>query len=316
MVAGIMILSSFFFIEKIRTYTFGLIFVMTAAEVISRAAYVANFNPPNTGSLLCYSQAFIIQYFISLSMYYSLTVAGHMYSLIAARQVYRMTKQLFIRMVTIPMVVALVGACIPFATAQYGNIGAFCWILIEQSTDDENDSDDEAFRDSGYAMRVSLMHGQIWVIYLLNTFFYIRIYLYNGIVGRVSSHKVSRSTADGAKLSNVSNTSSKEDSVTKTIRILQYYPIILIVTWCPLIVMRVFEYAGSDIPCWVYSFSLGLTNLQGLFNAIVFFSYDSVRQYLVKYLGTDRLHLLSSTTTNSKRTSSFNGESLEMSETY
>jgi hypothetical protein len=97
--------------------------ILAVAEVISRLAYVINYNPPDTGSWQCYTQAFLIQYFISLSMYFSLAVAGHMYSLIAARHVFRMTKELFIKVLVVACVFALLCACIPFATDQYGNIG-------------------------------------------------------------------------------------------------------------------------------------------------------------------------------------------------
>lgn len=161
--AGCMILLSFYLIKKIRTLTFGLIFVMTLAEVISRFVYVVGYNPPDTGTWQCYTQAFFIQYFISLSMYFSLAVSTHMYSLIVARKVYRMTNLLFGRAVLIALLIALICACIPFATDQYGNIGPFCWIALEH--------DNSGGRHVGYAMRASLMHGQIWLIYVLNSFF-------------------------------------------------------------------------------------------------------------------------------------------------
>jgi hypothetical protein len=100
-----------------------MLFFTALAEVISRMAYVANVNPPDTGTWECYTQAFIVQYFISLSMYFSLAVAGHMYFLIAARHVFRMTKVLFVKVVVGACVFALVCACVPFITDQYGNIG-------------------------------------------------------------------------------------------------------------------------------------------------------------------------------------------------
>ena len=95
------------------------------AEVISRIGYLVFYNPPNTGTWQCYTQAFLIQYFISLSMYFSLAVSTHMYSLIVARKVYRMTNLLFGRAVVIALLFALVCACIPFITDQYGNIGMY-----------------------------------------------------------------------------------------------------------------------------------------------------------------------------------------------
>jgi hypothetical protein len=155
-------------------------------------------------------------------------------------------------------------------------LGAFCWIVIEKN--DENNG----HRDNGYAMRVSLMHGQIWVIYVLNSLFYVRIYKFITSINKdaqsadvsvqaaVVAGRNSRNSSVGSK--ERSTSTSSENSVEKTVKILQYYPIILIITWCPLIVMRVFEYAGFYIPCWVYAFSLGMTNMQGLCNAVVFFS--------------------------------------------
>ena len=126
-------------------------------------------------------------------------------------------------------------------------------------------------------MRAALMHGQIWVIYLLNSVFYTRIYKYILKVAaekkRTRTMSSARSRSDESGATNiVSQVQSRENSVEKTVKILQYYPIILLVTWFPLIVMRVFEYASFHIPCWVYAFSLGMTNVQGLFNAVVFFS--------------------------------------------
>lgn len=134
--------------------------------------------------------------------------------------------------------------------------------------DTEGDDDDRKDRDSGYSMRACLMHGQIWVIYVLNSLFYARIHKF---ISHVTRESTARSIS-GSRSSKGSATGRKDKSVEKTVRILQYYPIILIVTWCPLTVMRVFEYSGFPIPCWVLAFSLGMTNLQGLCNAIVFFS--------------------------------------------
>jgi len=153
----------------------------------------------------------------------------------------------------------------------------------------EKDDDGQHGRDVGYTMRASLMHGQIWLIYVLNSIFYIRIYKFIIAITKRARQSndtstqasidcsVPRRSSFGEGVPQRARTESKDSSVEKTVRILQYYPIILIVTWLPLIIMRVFEYASFDIPCWVFAFSLGMTNLQGLGNAVVFFSYDSVR---------------------------------------
>lgn len=151
--------------------------------------------------------------------------------------------------------------------------GAFCWILLEKDT--EGDDDDKTDRDSGYSMRAGLMHGQIWVIYILNSVFYARIYKFITQITRDSADAISRPTSSSVTSTSTTRKVSgggKDNSVEKTVRILQYYPIILIVTWCPLTIMRVFEYSGFAIPCWVLAMSLGMTNLQGLCNAVVFFS--------------------------------------------
>ena len=100
-----------------------MLLLTAIAEVISRSCYVANYNPPNTGTWKCYTQAFLIQYFISLSMYFSLAVAGHMYFLIAVKRLQKMTKDVFLKIVVIACSFALICACIPFSTDQYGNIG-------------------------------------------------------------------------------------------------------------------------------------------------------------------------------------------------
>lgn len=92
-------------------------------------AYVVNWNPPDTGTWQCTSQAFLVQYFISLSMYFSLAVAAHMYSLIIAKHVFRMTRELFLKVVVVACVFALICACVPFTTDQYGNIGGFVVFL-------------------------------------------------------------------------------------------------------------------------------------------------------------------------------------------
>ena len=121
------------------------------------------------------------------------------------------------------------------------------------------------------------MHGQIWVIYFLNSLFYIRIYKFIGEVTRQSRNTIEPPLP--VELAPVSSakkrTASKDSSVEKTVLILQYYPIILIVTWCPLTIMRIFEYMDFYIPCWVYAFSLGMSNMQGICNAVVFFSVSA-----------------------------------------
>jgi hypothetical protein len=60
--------------------------------------------------------------------------------------------------------------------------------------------------------------------------------------------------------------------LSKTVMLLQYYPLVLIVTWLPIIVMRMFEYGSVNVGCFWLTATLGLSNLQGLGNAIVFFS--------------------------------------------
>lgn len=148
--------------------------------------------------------------------------------------------------------------------------GPFCWILLEK------DSGTHSGRDVGYAMRASLMHGQVWMIYVLNSLFYVRIYKFIKAI-TAECRKGSEASAENVDGSMSSKRSeSKDSSVEKTVKILQYYPVILIVTWGPLIVMRVFEYMSFTIPCWLLALSLGMTNLTGLGNAIVFFSVSAV----------------------------------------
>ena len=157
-------------------------------------------------------------------------------------------------------------------------LGPFCWIVLEK------EDDHPSGRHVGYAMRASLMHGQIWFIYVLNSFFYIRIYKFITAITNQSRRSndppapvrteetAVRRGSFGEAIPGRSRSESKDNTVEKTVKILQYYPIILIVTWLPLIVLRVFEYASFDIPCWAFTFSLGMTNLQGFCNALVFFS--------------------------------------------
>jgi hypothetical protein len=44
----------------------------------------------------------------------------------------------------------------------------------------------------------------------------------------------------------------------------------MFVSWSGLILLRLYQFYSTDVPCWCSALGLGLLNLQGLGNSLVF----------------------------------------------
>jgi ABC-type Fe3+-siderophore transport system permease subunit len=194
-----MITLSVILFKKLRTLTFELVVLQSVSEMIFNLSIIAFYNPPVHGNWQCKFQGWLIDYGIMSSIFFSGAIAAHMYYTITKRN-YHLTPKVFYILAGVVVVVSAGIAALPFATNQYDDLGAQCWIVAqgEYGTTVRN----------GVIMRFLTHYGIIWMVCIYCAWSYVTVIRY------VVETKRSLRT---------SSVNSRTD-VERTIFRLQYYP--------------------------------------------------------------------------------------------
>lgn len=249
-----MVIMSFVLFKKLRTPAFYLVLMMSIAETAFPMGHIWFLMlHPHGDSWKCNLEGWWLQFFQMCSVYFSFITALNIYLLIVKPQ-YKLTNERLVKVSGIAIAVSLVCSLIPFATNQYGSLGYACWIVLDEGGRNAS---------TGFAMRFALKYGQVLPISLLNAALYVKILAFFRDV------KAKNRTASLIR-------PSGPDKIEQAILRLQWYPIILTICWSGIIAMRIYEFFASYVPCWSIWLTISVLNMQGFFNALVFFSCDLV----------------------------------------
>jgi hypothetical protein len=198
---AVLVVSSVLLFKKLRTQTFYLVVFQSIAESIFNLSIIAFYNPPVHGNWPCQFQGWMVNFGIMSSIFFSGAIAGHMYLSITKRN-YRFTQTLLMKLTVVIIIVAGLIAVIPFATHQYEDLNANCWIA-------EGEYDTSV--TNGIIMRFATHYGIIWAVCIFCAWSYKTIFQF------VQDLKIQLRTS-------VLRASKGPSDLERTVYRLQYYP--------------------------------------------------------------------------------------------
>jgi len=293
---GVFVATSFVLAPKIRTPSFGLILAMAMCDSLFSVAWL--FPVPDDRTWLCRFQGWWIQFFPVTSVYLSLLTTVHIFLLITRSKAQHMKVSTMWRLALLSVLLSLGGSVGPFVTDHYGLLGKSCWIALDEDGRDQR---------VGKAFRFAFQYAAVWTICLVNIFLYYRMYNFTrtlskqnqkAVAGSGSSPDASSAASDDSTLSSrlgsiLSRFSSKrastssvgEDKVMQVVRRLRWYPVIMFCCWTGLILVRIYQFRSTEVPCWVLAVAQNMLNLQGFWNSLVFAANDTVWKAWYAVLG-------------------------------
>jgi hypothetical protein len=187
--------------KKLQTQSFYLVVLQNLSEMVFNLSIIGFYHPPVHGNWQCQFQGWLINYGIMSSIFFSGTIAGHMYLTIKMTR-YKLTNH---KLLIIASVIALLSggiAAIPFSTHQYEDLNANCWLA---------EGEYGTSVTYGIVMRFATHYCLIWLTCIFCAFCYIAIVRYVQDI---------KEQLRGSVLSSRKGPSEME----KTIYRLQYYP--------------------------------------------------------------------------------------------
>lgn len=248
---SLFIVSCFIAFPSLRKFAFRLVFFLSLSDVFSSIS--SFFGDPPTCSALCYIQGFTQQWFQVSSVLWTTAIAFTLYMSAVKGKVVDEIEIHEFKIKLFCWGVPLVLATIPFMTSSYENTGGWCWISGRGA--------------GGTVQRMLLFYVPIWVAVGFNCYVYYKVIR---IIRLVTRNQVG--AADLGKVLSMINR-------------LKLYPLILIVCWIMPTVNRFQNLADPGNPVvWLACTAVGLSSLQGMWNALVYGFTPGVKAALRKAL--------------------------------
>lgn len=276
--AALLVGLSVLLFKKLQTHSFYLVVFQNISEMIFNMSIIGFYHPPVHGNWQCQFQGWLVNYGIMSSIFFSGTIAAHMYLTIKVRG-YKLTNMRLLYLSTCIVLVSAGIAAIPFSTNQYEDLNANCWLAEgEYGTSVTN----------GIIMRFATHYGLIWLTCIFCAFSYVAIVKYVRDIKEQLRNSVLSMTKGPSEME-------------KTIYRLQYYPgtvipsssifhslsysflAILMFVWTGITLCRLYSsiYPHRVLPIWALCTGHAILNTQGLLNGIVFFSVRKLHFYSI-----------------------------------
>lgn len=214
---------------------------LALSDIGSNISYF--FGNPDENPGLCDFQGMDMQFFETASILWTVVIGASLYSSVVLQQrPLENRKVLFM----LTFGTSFVMMMLPVTTSSYGPSGAWCWIKGDRA---------------GTIWRYTIFYGPLWCAFFWNSFSYF---------------KVVKAITQFAKMSKVTE---QQRRLIKLANQLRWYPIILVVSWFFLTLMRIFHSVDPDRD--VYHITVVgscFRGLYGFFNAMAYGMTPSVKE--------------------------------------
>jgi len=242
----LLIVVSYLSFPKLRSFSFGLVFYMSLADLGALFSYLL--GSPSEGGV-CRFQGFIQQYFELSSIIWSAVIAFTLYRAVVKLQDSASLSKTYL---TLGYGVPLLCAFLPLFTNSYTNTGAWCWISTQQAV--------------GQVWRWLLFYGPLWSCIAFNAYAY---YL---------TEKKMKSMFE-------TQDAEMPDKYKALIKRLKLYPLILVVCWFWATINRLQNaFNPNNEVFWLYVLQVLFRSLQGLLNCVAYGLQPNVRRCWVEWL--------------------------------
>lgn len=242
----LLIIVSYLTFAKLRTFSFGLVFFMSCADLGALFSYLL--GSPGEGGL-CRFQGLLQQYCELSSIIWSALIAFTLYRAVVKLQD---SASLLKRYLAFGYGIPVICAFLPLFTSSYTNTGGWCWISNTQTV--------------GQVWRWLLFYGPLWSCVGYNAYCY---YLTEKAMKNMFSNQ-------GTEMP------TKYKALIKRLKL---YPLILVVCWTWATINRLQNAFSPDNPVfWLYVLQSLFRSLQGLLNCVAYGLQPNVRKCWVEWL--------------------------------
>ncbi|CAM9692271.1 unnamed protein product [Ascophyllum nodosum] len=252
--------------QHLRKLSFTLVLWLAVADIGTDITYfMGDPSKPELNNSACTAQASLQQFFQMSQILWTVAIASVLYNVTVNLRIYHdgEEKALMRRFHVFVWGGALVSMLLPFTSNSYGPAGPWCWIKMYPPR-------------VGIMWRYVVLYVPLWVAILYNIRVYVRILQ----VLRRFSAGIDGVGASGAS---VGPSAEQHARMAKFMQRLLWYPAVLIIAWTFATINRIYDIFHPSNPIFgLFFMHQMLLSLQGLMNAVVYGSTDSVRSAVMK----------------------------------
>jgi hypothetical protein len=244
---GLLIVGSSCAFKLLDSYTFRLVTYLSLVDIfISSSTFHSGFLIPNSLSHeLCLLQAMLQNYSQLASLFFTGLISYSLYEMIVKDNAYIIKQETYT--VSICFLLPAIVTPLPLFTNSYGDAQGWCWITYDRTI-------------INYFWTVFQFYGPLFILFLMNIYFYIRIY---------------------RKIRNEKERYDDLKVVVRMMKRLKLYPLILIVCFGPAVAHRIFYLITKDNEHEILNLVTAcLLALYGAANTVVYGMTGKVRKSL------------------------------------
>ena len=228
--------------ESLQIFAFKLVYILSIFDFL--LAIFSIIPTPlyiSADSQLCIVQGLFIELLSLAGVLWTGAIALILYMQVILQnpQVNRHLNRILIAILAF----SIICSAIPLISNDYVYIGAWCGINYRN--------------ERGVIYRYALFYFWVWLVIVLELYAYFRV------IFKIKAELT------------INNSFLHEGRV--LVNRLRWYPVILVVCYAPLTIMRIVQTINSHPPVWFLFFSTALSNLLGFFNALVYGLNESVK---------------------------------------
>lgn len=240
LLSSISIILIYIFYKSLRTFSFQLIVCMSISDIIRAVGF--ELSPNN--DITCKVQGILTNFGGLSSIIWSSIIAYSMYAVIVLENI-NIRKYRFYFVIAaylVPMILTL----LPLSTNSVGPAEGWCWF--------KND-------EYEYIWRIGSFYALLIIAISFNCFCY---------------YKVIKDVNDDLDM--LKESSHEVSTKSSFLKRLNYYPVVLIICYLPVLVKRLYELSTDSSIYWLTLLSAITTSTIGFFNAIVYGFTEHVKE--------------------------------------
>lgn len=246
---SIFVVLAYWKFESLRIFAFKLVYVLTIFDGIrSFVSMFPSYLDTTEGQISCKIQGFMLEFSSLAGVLWTGVIAFSIYYQVILQK--NQIESYYKKSLIVVVVASLLASIIPGITNDYKYVGGWCWITADGL--------------HGTIYRYGLFYGETWAVII------VILYIYVIIIRKVRTEFT------------INNSFLEDGRVME--RRLRWYPIILIICFTPLTIVRIIQSASAYCPLSLIIFATGVSNLLGLFNAIFYGFNESVKNEIQNYL--------------------------------
>lgn len=242
---------SFMRFPELRKPNFALVFWLCMADIGANVAY--SVGAPADGGLACIAQGVAVTFFDLSSVWWTFLIGYKLYRSIVKQDVEIHTLQRTLKMHLVVWGTSFVAALLPLTTNNYGDAGAWCWISADQYD-----------QGTGTMWRFAIFYVPIWSVAFATSVHYYAIIR----------------TLRGFSTMQHFAASAQQERFARLARQLQLYPLIFVVSWTMITIVRVYNTIAPHRPLYwltVLQVLFSPMSMQAVLNTVAYGMGDQVK---------------------------------------